>query len=51
MGTGPSAAMFHLLTAEPVRAMADLKRAGQEIGLVRSLVSGNGLNAIRPVGQ
>jgi hypothetical protein len=51
MGTGPSAAMFHLLTAEPVRAMADLKRAGQEIGLVRSLVSGNGLNAIRPAGQ
>jgi hypothetical protein len=48
MGSGPSAAMFRLLTAEPVRAMADLKRAGQEIGLARSLVSGNGLSAIQP---
>lgn len=37
MGTGPLADMFRLLTADDVRGMADLQRAGREVGLARAL--------------
>ena len=40
MGIGPVADMFRLLTADPVRGVSDLKRAKQEIGLVRALPAG-----------
>ena len=40
MGSGPVADMFRLLTADPVRGIDDLKRAKQEIGLVRALPAG-----------
>ena len=40
MGSGPVADMFRLLTADPVRGVGDLKRAKQEIGLVRALPAG-----------
>ncbi|MDR3536711.1 MAG: hypothetical protein P4L71_09450 [Acetobacteraceae bacterium] len=49
MGEGPLADMFRLLTVEPVRASADLKRAGQEAGLVRSIPTG--LKALQPTGS
>jgi hypothetical protein len=37
METGPLADMFRLLTADPVRGVADLKRSGQEANLAREL--------------
>jgi hypothetical protein len=37
MGSGPLADMFRLLTADQVRGVADLKRAGQETALARAL--------------
>lgn len=37
MGNGPVADMFRLLTADPVRSVADLKRAGREAALARAL--------------
>jgi len=37
MGTGPLADMFRLLTADPVRALTDLKRSGQEAVLAHAL--------------
>jgi hypothetical protein len=37
MGSGPLADMFRLLTADPIRGVADLKRAGREAGLARDL--------------
>jgi hypothetical protein len=37
MEAGPLADMFRLLTAEPVRGVADLKRSGQEAALARQL--------------
>ena len=37
MGTGPVADMFRLLTADQVRSVADLKRAGREAALARAL--------------
>jgi hypothetical protein len=37
MGDGPLADMFRLLTADPVRSPADLKRASQETALARTL--------------
>ncbi len=37
MGSGPLADMFRLLTADPVRSTADLKRAGQEATLAGRL--------------
>ncbi len=40
IGSGPVADMFRLLTADPVRGVGDLKRAEQEIGLVRALPAG-----------
>ena len=38
LGTGPQADLFHLLTAEPVRGVADLGRARAEMGLARAVV-------------
>ena len=35
--SGPLADMFRLLTADPVRSSADLKRSGQEATLARAL--------------
>ena len=35
MESGPLADMFHLLTADPVRGVGDLKRSGQEAALAR----------------
>jgi hypothetical protein len=46
MGTGPLADMFRLLTADPVRSVADLPRSGQETGLARQLPSD--LKAVQP---
>ncbi len=40
METGPLADMFRLLTAGPVRNVADLKRSGQEAALARQLPMG-----------
>jgi hypothetical protein len=40
MGEGPLGDMFRLLTADPVRAVADLGRAKEEIGLVRGVPAG-----------
>jgi hypothetical protein len=37
MGDGPLAGMFRLLTAEPVRTIADIKRSQQEMSLAASL--------------
>jgi hypothetical protein len=37
MESGPLADMFRLLTADPVRSVADLKRSGREAGLARDL--------------
>jgi hypothetical protein len=37
MATGPLADMFRLLTADPVRSVADLKRSGQEAAMARGL--------------
>jgi hypothetical protein len=37
MESGPLADMFRLLTADPVRAVGDLKRSGQEAALARGL--------------
>jgi hypothetical protein len=39
MGSGPLADMFRFLTADQVRNVADLKRAGQEAALARELPS------------
>jgi hypothetical protein len=46
IGVGPLADMFRLLTADPVRGVADLKRAQREIGLVRGLPAG--FKALQP---
>ncbi len=46
IGTGPIADMFRLLTADAIRDTEDLKRAQQEIGLVKALPEG--LKALRP---
>ena len=46
IGSGPVADMFRLLTADPVRGVADLKRAQVEIGWARSLPEG--IKALRP---
>lgn len=40
MPDGPLGDMFRLLTADPVRAVADLGRAKQEIGLARGVPAG-----------
>ena len=40
MGEGPLGDMFRLLTADPVRAVADLGRAKEEIGLARGVPAG-----------
>lgn len=48
MGSGPVADMFRLLTADQVRSVADLKRAGREAALARAL-SGD-LKALQPQG-
>jgi hypothetical protein len=45
IGDGPLGDMFRLLTADPIRASGDLKRAAQEAGLVRSIP--NGLKALQ----
>jgi hypothetical protein len=37
MASGPLADMFRLLTADPVRSTADLKRSGQEATLAGGL--------------
>jgi hypothetical protein len=37
MGSGPIADMFRLLTADPVRGLADLRRSGQEAVLAHAL--------------
>ncbi len=37
LAAGPLADMFRLLTAQPVRGIGDLKRAGQEVSLAQSL--------------
>jgi len=37
MASGPIAEMFRLLTADPVRGVGDLTRAGREAGLARGL--------------
>jgi hypothetical protein len=47
MGTGPLADMFRLLTADPVRSVADLPRSGQEAGLARQLPGD--LKAVQPL--
>jgi hypothetical protein len=49
MGSGPLADMFRLLTADPIRGVADLKRAGREAGLARDLP--NQLKAVQPPPQ
>ena len=48
MGSGPVAELFRLLTADQVRSVADLKRAGREAALARAL-SGD-LKALQPQG-
>lgn len=40
MAAGPLSDMFRLLTADPVRAVADLGRAKEEIGLARGVPAG-----------
>lgn len=49
MATGPLADMFRLLTADPVRSVADLKRSGQEATLARGLPGQ--LKALQPPGR
>ena len=49
METGPLADMFRLLTADPVRGVADLKRSGQEATLARELPGE--LKALQPPAQ
>ena len=39
IGTGPQADLFRLLTAEPVREVADLTRARSEMGLARAIAA------------
>ena len=39
IGAGPQANMFRLLTAEPVRGTADLRRARAEMGLARAVAA------------
>jgi hypothetical protein len=46
MGTGPLGDIFRLLTADPVHGIADLARAGREIGYARALPTD--LQAMRP---
>jgi hypothetical protein len=46
IGTGPLADMFRLLTAEPVRSTADIKRSQQELNVAASLPSD--LKALAP---
>jgi hypothetical protein len=47
IGDGPLADTFRLLTADPIRASSDLKRAAQENGFARSLP--NGLKSVQTV--
>ena len=46
VGTGPLADMFRLLTAEPVRTSADIKRSSQEATLAAALPTD--LKALQP---
>ena len=47
MESGPLADMFHLLTADPVRGVGDLRRSGQEAALAREFPGQ--LKAVQPV--
>ncbi len=49
MGTGPLADMFRLLTAEPIKTSADIKRSQQEVNLAASLPSD--LKALQTAGS